>query len=520
MKASSHRATFLLLLLSHFPELAFSQLSSKTRIPFRIFTQYCVILLALTLFSAACGTAPEAQALAFVTVNPDASPTATPFQPALQPTPTPFQPVFPTPTGTILPTPTNNPLIVATTTPEPALTALMALPTVDLNLQLTPVAPLDSQETINFLLIGSDRRPGGSFRTDTLVIAMLRPKEGQVSLISIPRDLWVYIPDYGNQRINVAYQQGELSGYPGGGPGLLEATVLYNLGIRIDHTAMVEFNGFQHIIDTLGGIDVPVACPYTDWRLIDPSYDPNIEANWWLYTVGPGLVHMDGDLALWYARSRMRSSDFDRGRRQQETLRAIYARVLQTGTISRLPALYKDLTSIVETDITLTEMLQLALYAPKLTNANFRSYYIRPPLVTAWTTPGGASVQLPNEGPLSAMLQEAMAPSQRAAERETITIEIQNGTPNEGWAELAASRLNYAGFETHIAPADRQDYTYSTLLDLNAVTDANRNNTILSALGLPQSNLAVIPDSSSPVNYRLILGADYNPCFSPEQLSH
>ena len=136
------------------------------------------------------------------------------------------------------------------------------------------MAPLDSQETVNFLLIGSDRRPGGSFRTDTLVIAMLRPKEGQVSLISIPRDLWVYIPDYGNQRINTAYQQGELSGYPGGGPGLLEATVLYNLGIQIDHTAMVEFNGFQHIIDTLGGIDVPVACPYTDWRLDRPQLRP------------------------------------------------------------------------------------------------------------------------------------------------------------------------------------------------------------------------------------------------------
>src|SRR3970282_2087117 len=115
------------------------------------------------------------------------------------------------------------------------------------------------------------------------------------------------------------------------------------------------------------------------------------------YTVGPGVVHMDGDLALWYARSRKRSSDFDRGRRQQETLRSIYARVLPTGTIARLPALYRDLTGIVETDITLTEMLQLALYAPKLTNADFRSYYIRPPLVSAWTTEGGASVQLPVE---------------------------------------------------------------------------------------------------------------------------
>jgi LCP family protein required for cell wall assembly len=482
-------------------------------------------LLTLTVLTA-CGATPSSASslpFTFVTANPNASPTATPFQPAAGPTPTPFQPVFPTPTGTILPTPTNLPFVPNTSTPEPAIVGLPSpapLPTLDPNLALTPVAPLDNQETVNFLLIGSDRRPGGSFRTDTMVMALLRPKDGQVSLISIPRDLWVYIPEYGNQRINTAYQHGEIYGYPGGGPGLLKDTILYNLGVQIDHTAMVEFDGFRHIIDTLGGIDVPVACPYTDWHLIDPNYDPNIEANWQLYTVGPGLIHMDGDLALWYARSRMRSSDFDRGRRQQETLRAIYARVLQTGTIARLPALYKDLTSIVETDITLTEMLQLALYAPKLTNANFRSYYIRPPLVTGWITPGGASVQLPNEGPLSAMLQEAMAPSPRAAERESITIEIQNGTPNDGWAELAASRLNYAGFETHIAPADRQDYGYSTLVDLNAVTDANRNNTILNALGLPQSNLAVIPDSSSPVNYRLILGADYNPCFRPEQLSH
>ncbi|KXK16108.1 MAG: cell envelope-related transcriptional attenuator [Chloroflexi bacterium OLB14] len=148
------------------------------------------------------------------------------------------------------------------------------------------------------MLIGSDRRPTGtSHRTDTLLIAVVWYKEGQVSLISIPRDLWINIPSVGMQRINTAYQSGESNGYPGGGYGLLKDTIFQNLGIRIDHVAMVEFDGFRRIVDTLGGIEIPVACAYTDWRLIDPSYDPNNENNWWLYTVGPGQVYMDGDLA-------------------------------------------------------------------------------------------------------------------------------------------------------------------------------------------------------------------------------
>ncbi|HET9913174.1 MAG TPA: LCP family protein [Anaerolineales bacterium] len=447
--------------------------------------------------------------------------------PNASPTPTPFQPIPWTPTGTL--PPTVDTVTPAATLPPPTETPI---PTIDPNMLINTVVPFSTidpagsdsqvlnngQETVNFLLIGSDRRPGGSFRTDTMVIAILRPNEGQVSLISIPRDLWVSIPGWENQRINTAYQHGVSVGYPGGGPGLLKETILYNLGIRIDHTAMVEFDGFRQIVDTLGGVDVPVSCAYTDWRLIDPSYDPFNENNWHLYTTGPGVVHMDGDLALWYARSRQKSNDFDRGRRQQEVLRALFVQTLQTGTLTRIPELYNNLRSTVETDLGLGDLLSLAVYAPKMTNADIRSYYIRPPYVNSWITDGGAYVLLPNEAALQAMLTEAMSPSTKTVERQAVVIDVMNGTSIPGYETLAATRLNYAGYETHIIPSDRQDYAYSVLIDKTPAQDRAQSDPILNVMGMPPGGVISGPDPNSTAHYLLILGYDYQPCFSPEKM--
>jgi LCP family protein required for cell wall assembly len=414
------------------------------------------------------------------------------------------------------------------TVPPPTETPI---PTIDPNILINTLVPFSTieasgnsqvlnngQETVNFLLIGSDRRPGGSFRTDTMVIAILRPNEGQVSLISIPRDLWVSIPGAENQRINTAYQRGISSGYPGGGPGLLKDTILYNLGIRIDHTAMVEFDGFRQIVDTLGGVDVPVSCPYTDWRLIDPSYDPNNENNWHLYTTGPGVVHMDGDLALWYARSRQKSNDFDRGRRQQEVLRSLFTQALQAGTLTRIPELYNNLRSSVETDLGLGDILQLAVYAPKMTNADIRSYYIRPPYVNSWITEGGAYVLLPNESALQQMLTEAMSPATQIVEKQTVVIDVMNGTAIEGYESLAATRLNYAGYETHVVPSDRQDYAYSVLIDKTTAQDYSQSEPILNVMGLLPGSVISSPDANSKAHYLMIIGYDYEPCFRPENM--
>jgi hypothetical protein len=136
-------------------------------------------------------------------------------------------------------------------------------------------------------------------------------------------------------------------------------------------------------------------------------------------------------------------------------------------------------------------------------------------------TPGGAAVLLPNESSLQSMLAEATTLSPRAAEREALTVEVQNGTNNENMEALAASHLNYAGYVSHISAADRRDYTYSVLYDLTTAQDTNEQNLILSALGLADSGSIVSqPDPDSKVAYRLVLGYDYDPCFRPEELSH
>ena len=150
-----------------------------------------------------------ASSLILITAAPNASPTPTPFQPPIaQDT---IQSVY----GIEIPT--LEPFF-AEGGPYPGAESPTPGPTVDLN-SLFPTAaappvvpaigeapqpfpPLQETGTLNFMLIGSDKRPGGTYRTDTLVLVILWPEQGQVSMISIPRDLWTYIPTVGVERVN------------------------------------------------------------------------------------------------------------------------------------------------------------------------------------------------------------------------------------------------------------------------------------------------------------------------------
>ncbi len=424
-----------------------------------------------------------------VTLLPEGTPEPTPFDFIPR---TPF-PTWPAPFTYSPPTP------AATSIPQPAIPILLP------------------PDTVNILLVGSDRRvTSRSFRTDVLIILSIHPSSGGAVLISIPRDLYVYIPGFTMERINAAYIRGENANYPGGGPALLSHSILYNLGVQIHHVARVEMAGFEDLVDTLGGVDVRVACSYTDWRLKRPDLEPQEEDNWALYTVPAGIVHMDGDLALWYARSRKRSSDFDRSRRQQEVLRAAYRQFLRLDLIPRLPDLYDDLGGMVTTDLSLTDLIRLASIATRVDLPRVRSRFIGREAVTSWRTPSGGQVVVPKPDVIRALLEEAFdfgEPDPLLPPR-LITVEVVNASSHSDWDRLAADRLEYAGFAPHISRRAEPGSTPTHLIDYGLAEESDLTS-LQRAFNLPSSALVRQPDAPSPFPFRLVIGDDYRPCFDP-----
>jgi LCP family protein required for cell wall assembly len=369
-----------------------------------------------------------------------------------------------------------------------------------------------ASDAINIVVLGSDQRPEWTeWHTDVVQIVSIQKDRGVVSIISIPRDIYVYIPGFWMSRINFADYYGEAYGYDGGGPALVRDTILYNFGLRIDYYARTNFDGLVGIVDILGGIDVPVHCRLTDhW----PYPDENGEYP--ILTIEPGLRHMDGDTALWYTRSRLTTSVFSRERRQQQVLQAIWRRARDSGMLTQIPALWEQLNSMVVTDLDLAGMLDLVPVAFMLQDQNIRFYNIGRAQVIPWTTPFGGSVFLPQWEAIQPILIEAMAPVPEARLARTyMPVEVWNGTPNQDWDLLAADRLYRAGFPALIGQADRRDYVATQLIVFSETAKGTGVGYLQQMFRIPEDRVVYQTSDQSTIGFRLILGPDYQTCYQP-----
>ncbi len=280
-------------------------------------------------------------------------PTAVPTRPA---TVTPTVTVTPAPTRTLVATP------AASTTPRPASTrrpTRTATPTHPPESTRPPTpAPSPLDHTENILVLGVDHRQGDpdpAWRTDTIMVLAIDHQNQQVGIISIPRDLYVEIPDVGEARINQADFYGEATGYPGGGVALLRRVLTETLGIPTQRYVRIQMEGLVGLVDALGGVTVTLDCPLYE-RVPDES-SPSGVTDW---TLPAGQVHLDGESAKKFATYRYVTADFGRAHRQQQLVWAIRDRALQLDIVPLIPELWRALAHTFVSDLGLLDIIKLA----------------------------------------------------------------------------------------------------------------------------------------------------------------
>jgi len=198
-------------------------------------------------------------------------------------------------------------------------------------------------ERTNILLLGVDARPGEeASRSDTMILVSVDPDLNKAAVVSIPRDTKVTIKG-ATEKICAANVLG--------GPELAVSTVEDLMNINIDYWVEMDFNGFEKIVDTLGGVTVTVP-----QRMYKPSEGIDLQ---------PGTKKLNGADALGFVRFRdYAMGDIDRTSQQQVFIKALAKEVLQPKTIPKLPKLIKDLNKYVETNMKVTDMLRIASWAP------------------------------------------------------------------------------------------------------------------------------------------------------------
>ncbi|MGI6376301.1 MAG: LCP family protein [Anaerolineae bacterium] len=259
---------------------------------------------------------------------------------------------------------------------------------------------------VNILLLGLDADSGAlaPSRTDTIILASVDLGARRMAMVSIPRDLWVDIPGYSQNRINTAYFTGEYNRLPGGGPALAMQTVAAALGVPVDHYITIDFDGFVGAVDAIGGLDIDVPYDILRYEYIDGKDSSVLD-------IPAGLQHMDGAATLTYVRSRYNSNDYERMRRQQQVLLTARDKALSLQIpVSRYPELLVSLGSAVHTDIPFVKLVALGSLAMRMDSSDITHVVIDESIASTVIRPSGAMVEVPDWDKLHALVNEALYP--------------------------------------------------------------------------------------------------------------
>lgn len=245
------------------------------------------------------------------------------------------------------------------------------------------LAPL----TTNTLILGIDYVEPWSWaaRTDTIIFLSVNPLKPKVTMLSIPRDLWVTIPGIGDNRINTAHFFAEVQ-QPGTGPLKALETVRENFGLRAGYYVRVRFDGFKEVINAMGGIDIDLQEPMAGYP--------------------PGRHHLTGNKALAFARSRLGSDDFYRMQQGQIVIKSAMRKMLNPQNWTRIPAVTLAMLRSIDTNLPVWQYPRLGLALLRAGPDRMDSRTIQREMVTPYTTDQGANVLIPDWSKINPLLIE------------------------------------------------------------------------------------------------------------------
>jgi LCP family protein required for cell wall assembly len=401
--------------------------------------------------------------------------------------------------------------------PEPALPAVPGMPSQERGPSAAnaPLPDWTDRDRLNVLLLGIDHRddePIDGSRSDTMLLVSIDPPSKSALMVSLPRDLWVAIPGYGEQRINVAHMVG--------GPDLAMRTVSGSLGVRVSHYARIDFRGFEQIVNTLGGVFVDVERPIKDDEY--PTEDYGVMR---IY-IPPGPQWMDGKVALQFARSRHSENDFGRARRQQRLLVAMRERAVDSNLIVKAWELLPLAQRTVNTNFGPLELAKLAKLSSEIDRERIANLIIDTEYASPVLTADGADVLVPDRAAIQNAMNRAFSriaaappaqpggasgPTAKAAPAPPAPtrVEVLNGTSRQGLARATADWLRQKGYEiTRVDSAERADYAQTQLMAQPGREPAAT--ALASALGLsPSTAVQPLQPAAGAPDVRLVLGQNY-----------
>jgi LCP family protein required for cell wall assembly len=376
----------------------------------------------------------------------------------------------------------------------------------------------DGASRVNILVMGLDYRDWisgeGAPRTDTMILFSIDPITRTAGILSIPRDLWVSLPGFQEpERINVAYRFGETYQLPGGGAELAMKTVEGLLGLKIDYYALVDFYSFENFIDELEFIEIDV--PRNIW--VDPIDGPTVKLK-------KGAHDLPGNLALAYARARnSEGGDFDRADRQQQVIMAVRDRILSAEMlpllVGRAAAIYEQIASGVQTNLTLEQAIQLAWLAQQVPEENIKHGSIGTEHITFGKSPDGDDVLKPRPEQIRILRDEiftASGPTSPAMidadplelmQFEDATVSVLNGAGTPGLATrttefLTAQTVNVVN--TGDAP---EQYSATTIISYSG--NPYSLNYLVDLMNISPNRIYNRYDPASEVDFVIFLGYDW-----------